>query len=493
MEIINEYINKYNLLVSNDKNTDDKIFYLLNERPRDNFIKLSTKMYQLYKKNKKVIYIDLLYDFLYNYSYFDQGIFNWEMIIKNKIDFYNCNCIKKVFILLAYVNILRLFGKKKFCFKLSKCFGYKDCYKRANLLLYNLCNDNNNNKLMKMYIEYFTCGIKNNVLYNIDEFIRNKYTIVIKENISEHIKIKCANGIGDNIWILVKLSNLKKFTNCKKLTLCMRMNNEMEKRSLELLKKFTFIDEIVNSDHLIDNGYSDVFIGTHCYINNYFDGETMMFLANGFLERGFHLDDIMNIPSNYDFFDYFSSNINDNDIKMKYGANGTIFDKKYTNGYIIVYVAHIHYTLDYDRFWENKYFPNLINEISKISTVPIYLVGAKWDIEMGEKIINSTKNSNIINIIGKTDSIELMHLLKNASLVVGAVSGLTICSVYLKTKTVVLWASNDICINDQGFRFSNNFSINWIPKNYVNSTYLPIFYDKENDETLFYKIKNFFN
>jgi len=464
-------------------------------RRRDTFYKNYLDLYKNLSKDK---YNDL-YDFLHNFSIKDNGKFsfiNVKKIYQNNI---NISDEDKLHILLSYINLIRILNINV---NKTHIINYLLLNKIQSIddYIYELIDNNNdiNNisqKLFTIYYNYYNTHMHyDKYLYHKyicnDTFINNSPYILQKKDIKcDNINIITASGIGDTLWLLVKLSNFKQYTQVKKITLKILMRNEMEARAVKILQNFNFIDNIIPLktnvyDHLINN----ILSGEHIYVNNSIIDENMLFLANGHLESGCHLDNIIDIQSDYNFFDKFNwdENIN-NEIINKYKGIGNILHLS-INGYIIIYVAHISYTLDNDKIWENEYFPKLIDYICDCTSVPIYLVGSSWDISMGKKIMDNIVNKNKIkNIIGLTDSIELIYLLKNASFVIGAISGLTITSVYLKTKTIALWASENVSITNDGFRFNNDFSTNWIPKEYIDIIYTPGFYDIDDYSTIYTK------
>lgn len=71
--------------------------------------------------------------------------------------------------------------------------------------------------------------------------------------------------------------------------------------------------------------------------------------------------------------------------------------------------------------WKLKrwpYFFELVQEISKIPSVKIFITGIKEEIEKNDKLLY-IKNNNVLNLIGKTTFYKLAFTIKNADLFIG--------------------------------------------------------------------------
>jgi len=102
--------------------------------------------------------------------------------------------------------------------------------------------------------------------------------------------------------------------------------------------------------------------------------------------------------------------------------------------------------------------------VQKTGCTPIF-VGGTWDREDKGLMNLISCVPNAINLVGETNLDQLFGLIRGAEMVYGIPSGLTIMSIALKQKTVVLWSDF----------FHPRFSVNICPPSTLRNTYFPVY------------------
>jgi len=217
--------------------------------------------------------------------------------------------------------------------------------------------------------------------------------------------IKLAPGIGDNIWLIQKLINTgEKFT--------FILSGDLPNRGKQVFDLFPQIT--------IKSGYAEEFgknFSTNLVLDNsaqYFNKkwgdikEKEIFLApNRHIEAGKYLKDLFpDLPISY-YMDYNTS-AEDKNIANKLLPNK---NKHYIGIYGSCYAVNRHWG-----FWLEKEWFNLIRNLKRLddSVVPV-IIGATYDIDLGQNLIRMLKSANIeyVDTIGQSLSsvIEIMKLL----------------------------------------------------------------------------------
>ncbi|MCX8093715.1 MAG: glycosyltransferase family 9 protein [Candidatus Goldbacteria bacterium] len=127
--------------------------------------------------------------------------------------------------------------------------------------------------------------------------------------------------------------------------------------------------------------------------------------------------------------------------------NKNIINKKIKN--IIVHIG---------ARWKLKrwpYFFELVQKISKIKGIKIFITGVKEEIEKNDKILY-IKSNNINNLIGKTSFDKLAHIIKNSDLFIGNDTAAAHLAWYYNIPAVIMMGPT---VAEFGFISGKNFHI----------------------------------
>jgi len=113
------------------------------------------------------------------------------------------------------------------------------------------------------------------------------------------------------------------------------------------------------------------------------------------------------------------------------------------------------------KFWAKENWAKLLTELN--GKVNIILTGSKADVDYTNDIINLTNNINLINLVGKTNILQLKILFENADIIITPDSGSAHLAAAVKKPTVIaLFGSTSYIRNgafgDKNINLSNNLS-----------------------------------
>jgi ADP-heptose:LPS heptosyltransferase len=118
----------------------------------------------------------------------------------------------------------------------------------------------------------------------------------------------------------------------------------------------------------------------------------------------------------------------------------------------------------------------IIFDSTKRKTV---LMGAQWDSAYAAMVKRLDVRNCIHNFVGKTTISEALGLLREASFLVGFLSGLVILATRFKIPCVSFWPTLEQAPH---WYDPEKFQMSWVPPNAKKSGYMPIFYG-ENKST----------
>jgi len=91
------------------------------------------------------------------------------------------------------------------------------------------------------------------------------------------------------------------------------------------------------------------------------------------------------------------------------------------------------------RYWPSVYFVEFISKLLKWGYGPVYLIGSQKEQAYGRYILKQIDSNSLINMVGKTNQIELCELLSSLDLVVGSDTGPVHLAVGMGIKTIALF------------------------------------------------------
>lgn len=260
-------------------------------------------------------------------------------------------------------------------------------------------------------------------------------------------KVGVETGIGDAYWILVKLRDFKKKNNIEHLHIYIRDSGEYN-RNAPMIGSLDFVDEV--SYAVIDTG--DVRNGI---------SRNATFIENGQLTKldyFFVLSEIMTQGQKLDT--WMPEWETEWDIQFKVDKPKGFRRKTpmvvlFTSGEGVGQV------------WMNGFmrerWAQLVDELNKINIKPI-LMGAKWDEQYDTEWTSMIKDKKgFTSMVGKTTLPEALYLLREADVMIGVVSGMTIMANHFRTPTIALYP---------GHEYSEGFMWAWTPPGY--KEYVPM-------------------
>lgn len=244
-------------------------------------------------------------------------------------------------------------------------------------------------------------------------------------NYPPRIRIAVPSGVGDCYWVLTKLGSFRKKHNIEHLTLCVQKSKFT--RALDWSQMTPLVDATeefaFQPDGLMQlHGFTTLIKGVHCGM-----------WPNHVLERGSHLSQWL---PHYELDLNFAIKTS-----LNYPAPG-----------IVVYISSVNVNREWFPNGGPTFWSNLLRIIWEKKQVAPVVIGSNWDREFYEKVGAKTPH---VCYLGKTSLPEVAAILKNADLVIGMISGMTILANHFQTP----------CVAISPPRFSAGFHGAWIKPN----------------------------
>ncbi|GAX86807.1 glycosyl transferase, family 9 [Lebetimonas natsushimae] len=273
-------------------------------------------------------------------------------------------------------------------------------------------------------------------------------SLKINEN---HTFIVISNtGLGDTILSTPAIKSLKKSFPQNKIIAVLKKSHS------PLFKNFKYIDKIIEYD-----GKYKGFFKTLFKLKKYKNKITLIFHSNGPQDIQLAIlsgsEYILKHPTNsylkkylsYDFTKKTQHNIEDKlDLVRKIG--GKNIDKTMEIGDVIDsdfkefknYIGFQVGSVDFCRMWPIERFSKLAEILIK-NNEKIVILGAENEKYLGDKIIKTINNKNIINMCGKTDLVTLANIVNNLKMLITNDTGTMHLAIALKIPTISLFSASD--------------------------------------------------
>lgn len=241
--------------------------------------------------------------------------------------------------------------------------------------------------------------------------------------------IVTTQGIGDILWVFMKLVNQPEKFNWK-------ISDSSPQRGHQIFELFPQLTE--SFEYIPQAGYKKV--KRNGYWGKWADAPQNFYLeANSLLELGHRIEKFLpDLPTTYKL--EYATTKNDYEIaKDLLLQDNRTFINKYIGIYTSAYSNARHWG-----GWQAHEWLQLINMINKLDKgYKFVLIGAEYDIGIPELIMQSLKPEDYINTIGQPLSV-VIEILKRLDCFFGFPSGLSIINETLAAKQTVMFYPNHL-------------------------------------------------
>lgn len=292
-------------------------------------------------------------------------------------------------------------------------------------------------------------------------------------------------GLGDMHWVMTKMESFKKKNNIDWLKIVIHEDG-CHTNSKAFLELIPFIDEIeVKPDRLPFDFYS---LTPSLRQTMKKDSSVVDYLIefNTKLELGSRIENILpeyDINFNYPIKSDEQSSAYAREMKLKAGGKLILFYSS-SNGMFKAWTGGT---------WLPNDWIKLATHIHNLTNCRPVLIGKEWDSDYTSEIKRLDTRDIIYNATAKTNIKQVLALIKEANLLIGFPSGLTILATHFKTPVVMFWSIKGI--TPRGI-FIKEFQASWVdPEVLKAGIYLPFAYgDKDTaPDNIFTAITKFIN
>ena len=289
-------------------------------------------------------------------------------------------------------------------------------------------------------------------------------------------------GIADMHWIMTKMESFKEKNCIDKLEVVIYPDYG-HTDSPAFLKLIPFVDSVRFREDPYKFTFSIVGMsGNPIYKDR--QGVDYLMEFNSRLEEGVRLE---NILPEYKTNLYYP---------MEYPLESKEFAdriKKEVGGKLyLIYTSSIATDNNWARgTWRPEDWIKLTNKIFKATGCNPVLIGKDWDTDYAENLMKLDSKKGIYNLVAKTDMKQVLALIREANVIVGFLSGLTIMAAYFKTPVAVFWPIKGI--TPKG-KFIKEHQISCVPlESFKSGRYMPFIYGdkKTNSNNIFSSIERF--
>ncbi len=243
-------------------------------------------------------------------------------------------------------------------------------------------------------------------------------------------------GIGDLHWIMTKMESFKEKNGIKNLKVVMNLDwmtqNNRHCYSIDYLNLIPFVDSAESKEGVMPFEYA-LAGGSGKPLFENIDGCDYMIEFNSQLEAGVKLKDILpEYDTNFDYpiITHPGPEVWAEGIKQR--AGGKIF---------VIFTA----STEGNDIWANKLWGprdwmEIVQGIYKETGCKPVLVGGKWDLDYARRLCQFDYDKIILNIVGESTVMQLLALLRKASVVVAYQCGVVMMAVQFRVPTVALWS-----------------------------------------------------
>lgn len=234
----------------------------------------------------------------------------------------------------------------------------------------------------------------------------------------DEIRVWVPDGIGDLHWVFPKLRGLK--TGCGAKRLILFKQNPGEDR--DYFRRAGRADEFVAMNPIVDEcrpSLGSIGLPKCGYLVDCLGYDYLLDPTKP-MERGVEYRDwLPEVPTQMDYQMAWPE-----PLQLKRRLPVVYFGDRYAE---ITWHGH----------WHDEVWARLTREMKKHFGVQPVAVGLKSDAEKAQGVARA--GGDFRNMVGKTTLREVLALVRQAPLVVGSVSGLTIVSASLGVRTIILW------------------------------------------------------
>lgn len=279
----------------------------------------------------------------------------------------------------------------------------------------------------------------------------------------EELRIWTPDGIGDLHWVFLKLGALKKACGAKKLTICKHSvpkardyfaRSHRSRSFVEMNPIVDVLEEVEESIPVLEEGFI-LNEGPYDYVLD----------PTLFLHRCQSIEQWMpSLPIDWNYF------------KTLKVWDLEVWDVAVdqTPKYPIVYFGDRYAEVTWAGTWSDSDWAEITNDICQVYGIPCAL-GLNSDMSKAKGV--EAIGAMFTNKVGLTNLWDCILMLRDASIVVGSISGLTILSAAMGVPTIALWPDERSLIS-----LPPIMRANWLPKDKVNRTYFPLPYSVHPDK-----------
>ena len=311
----------------------------------------------------------------------------------------------------------------------------------------------------------------------------HEFFVAKKSNFT--IKIGVPPGIGDSLWCVTKIQDIKKKDGAQEVVLCVKSTDL--NRSDDFLGRFDFIDKVIYGDFPIHPDMGNKPAIFDCGVYRYLSSEKNvvgfdhLLIPNGDLEMGRRLETwLSEYETNFDIAKNWA--FKQADIETGLKCSGEI-GRPYCVFFLGAVAGNTNSGHNRGQLWSIADWIELGRLIHKYFDLDIVVVGAPYDVEFSKmlwKKLDAGQARYWHNWCGHTDIGETYAIAMLSHFVISYQSGIGIWSVYLGIPTAIWWRPYGNSISPQFFlSFDEKMASAWAPKAALESNmYMPLIYTK---------------
>lgn len=330
-------------------------------------------------------------------------------------------------------------------------------------------------------------------LYDSD----GKYVLVMERD--RAVSVGVMSGIGDAVWSFQFVEALRQKYQADRIVLHVHDSaDHRRKRSNGLLKRFSFIDDVVSSVfHVHADPPMNELTGhiryrpegnTRLYSTDTFD---YRLIVNTHLEHGRSLEDIaqrLGLDAReikHDLFADYQETQSDVKAWRKIAA---LAGGDYVVFHYGALIDNTEVGLNRGGLWSKNDWNELGELIHRQYGCRIVLVGAPYDQEFARQVQGLTDATFYINTIGQLEINETIAVMRRSKFLISFPSGIGILGPFLDVPTVVFWRDQNDSYHPlhEKAGFERGFASNWVsPDVKSRGTYYSAWYGHDTPQTVF--------
>ncbi len=324
-----------------------------------------------------------------------------------------------------------------------------------------------------------------------------KYVLVMERD--RAMSVGVMSGIGDAVWSFQFVEALRQKYQADRVVLHVHDSaDHRRKRSNGLLKRFSFVDDVVSSVfHVHAEPPMNELTGhiryrpegnTRLYSTDTFD---YRLIVNTHLEHGRsleHIADRLGLDARkikYDLFADYQETQSDVKAWRKLAA---LAGSDYVVFHYGALIDNTEVGLNRGGLWSKNDWNELGELIHRQYGCRVVLVGAPYDQEYARQVQALTDATFYVNTIGQLEINETIAVMRRSKFLISFPSGIGILGPFLDVPTVVFWRDQNDSYHPLHERagFERGFASNWVsPDVKSGGTYYPAWYGHDTPQTVF--------